>query len=325
MTINSRKINDIKSSINKKIHSSKGKDFVVFMIFVCVSYLFWMLLTLNNETQQDIEVNVELIEKPDSVTLISDVPKAINVSVRDKGSALIKYVWGESPTMKIKFDEYDNGENRVIMGESEINSRLRSFFSSGCQITSSKPDSINIYYTTGKGRKAGVKINTDLHPALQYTINGDITVSTDSVTIYSVSDLPLALNSVNTETIVRDNLKDTAYIDVKIIPIPGTRIVPNKVTICVPVEPLIAKKRTITVEPVNVPANSELITFPSKVEISYLIPMSQYNNENSDVKAYANYDDAFGSKIPVSMSLIPEDFTSFSFSPDSVEYIIGQK
>lgn len=324
MTINSRKISDFKSSINKKVHSSKGKDLVIFVIFVCVSFLFWLLLTLNNETQQDIDVKVELTDKPDNVTLISDVPKSINVSVRDKGSALIKYIWGESPTMRIKFDDYDNGENRMVMGEIEINSRLRSFFSSGCQITSSKPDSINIYYTTQKGRNVAVDVTADLHPALQYTINGEVTVSNDSVTIYSISDLPLSLKSVNTETVVRNNLKDTTYIDAKIIPIPGTRIIPDKVTLRVPVEPLIAKKRTISIEPINAPANSELITFPSKVEISYLTPMSRYN-EDCVIKAYANYEDATGLKIPVSMSIIPEHLTNFSFSPDSVEYIISQK
>ncbi len=324
MTTNSPKLQNIKTNIKETIHSSKGKDLVVFIILVCVSYIFWLLLTLNIEVQQDIDINLELTDKPDSVTLINDVPKAINVSVRDKGSALIKYVWGESPTMKIRFEDYDNGNNRIIMGESDINSRIRSFFSPSSQIISSRPDSINIYYTTKHGKKAIIEINADVLPALQYTITGNVTANTDSVTIYSISDLPLTLNSVKTESIVRSNLKDTTYIDVGIVPIPGTRIIPDRVTLCIPVEPLIAKKHTITINPINVPVNSELITFPSNVEISYLIPMNRYN-EDFDVKAYANYNDATGSKIPVSTSMIPEYITSFSFSPDSVEYIIGQK
>ncbi|MDE6305700.1 MAG: hypothetical protein K2L90_03835, partial [Muribaculaceae bacterium] len=86
------------SSANATLHSSRGKDYLVFLLFLCVSYVFWLLLTLNNEIQEDLEVPVELVEIPDSITLISEIPPSIAVSVRDKGSSLARYVWGNTPT-----------------------------------------------------------------------------------------------------------------------------------------------------------------------------------------------------------------------------------
>ncbi len=319
------KFRDILSRIDNVIHSAKGKEILIFILFVCVSFIFWLLLTLNNEVQEDLEVKIELVDIPDSVTILNDIPPIINVSVRDKGTSLIKYVWGNIPNMKIRFSDYINNENRLTMGEADIDSRLRTFFGNNSQIISSKPDSINVYYTTLPGRKLKIDIDADLRPALQYVINGEITSNADSVTIYSTSDLPLSVTSVKTVPIVRSTLKDTTYIDAKIIPIPGTRIIPDRITLCVPVEPLIAKKRSIQIEIINTPANTELITFPSNVDISYLIPMSLYNNDDIELKAYADYNNIIGSKIPISLSEVPDYYDSPVLSLESVEYIIEQK
>lgn len=325
MSTENNTLRQFKSKLDRLIHSSKGKDIIIFSLFLCVAYAFWLLLTLNIEVQEDMEVNIELVDIPDSVTIINDVPEIINVSVRDKGSSLIKYTWGSNPVMKVRFKDYDNGDNRLVMGEADIDSRLRSFFGNSSRIISSKPDSINVYYTTKPGRKAKILINADLHPALQYVINGKITASSDSVTIYSISDLPLSLNTVNTVPIVRSEMKDTTYIEAKIVPINGTRIIPDRIKLCIPVEPLIAKRRTIPVVPVNTPENTGLITFPSTVEISYLVPMSMYNNDNYEMNAYANYNDISDNGIPLVLSEPPAYYHNISMTPDSVEYIIEKK
>ncbi|MDE6813960.1 MAG: hypothetical protein K2J28_09085, partial [Duncaniella sp.] len=145
----------------------------------------------------------------------------------------------------------------------------------------------------------------------------------DSVTLYSVTDLPHNLKYVSTEPIVKSNLKDTMRYEIRVKPIAGVRIIPETVTVTVPIEPLIMRKRFVGIEVENLPDETNLITFPSKVEISYLVPMSAYNDDYP-VKAYVDFRAAQPSrkKLAVSLSSMPVIYHNISFTPDSVEYII---
>lgn len=316
------------SRVYKAVTSARGREVGLFLLFLAVSYVFWLLLTLNHEIQEDVEVPISIVDVPDSVTFISDVPGAVKVSVRDKGSVLIRHKMGGLKTMKLEWTDYASSNSKFMMGKVDLGARLRDYFGPSSQIVTVVPDSIKINYTTEPGRKVPVVVRADVHAALGCVVNGPLTIDTDSVTLFALNDLPLTLNSVETIPIVRSNLGDTSKITVRIDPIPGVRIIPDHVTITVPVEPLIARRQMASVVVKDIPAGKGLLTFPSKVEVSYLVPMSDYNSEPFDVKAYVSFDEAVRattSKIPVRLSLIPELYRNVSVSPDSVEYIIEQK
>lgn len=314
--------------LKAEIHSTTGKNALVFLVFLCVSAVFWMLLALNDEIQREFDIPVELTEVPDSVTLLSSPPQSINVSVKDKGSALIRYQWGGTPPIKLRFKDFNAAENRIFMGENQINAVVRSYFGAGAQIMVSKPDSIAVVYTNRPGHNLPVRLNVEAHADPRFVINGPITVSNDSVKIYSVDDLPVTLHSVETYPSSHSGLTDTARIMVKVKVPNGMRAVPAAVRVTIPVEPLIAKTRMVPVEVVNVPSDKSVVTFPSEVEISYLIPMSMYNNDDYSVKAYADYNKVSPlrsvTKIPVELPLLPDSYRGAVLSTDSVEYVIEQ-
>ncbi|MDE6415587.1 MAG: hypothetical protein K2K68_00975, partial [Duncaniella sp.] len=171
--------------------------------------------------------------------------------------------------------------------------------------------------------KVKLIINADLDPNFQYIISGPVRASFDSVTIYSPVGLPHSLTSVETEPLIRSGMKDTTRFEIAVKPIEGCRIIPDKVTVTVPVEPLIVKNAGIPITNINVPDNARLITFPSKVNVSYLVPISRYNDEYN-IKAFVNYHDARPGKqkLQVTLSKLPSIFRSPSIDPDSVEYIL---
>lgn len=311
--------------IKELISSSKGKDTFLFLSFLCVSYVFWLMLTLNNEIQEDFDIPFEITNVPDSVTMIDNIPTKINVSVREKGSSLIRYKWGNIPSLKVRFKDFSYG-SRFILGKSEIDSKLRSYFGGNAQIVSFSPDSIKTAFTTQKGRKVKLQINANVSSNFQYIINGEITSNTDSVLIYTSDKHPQDIDYVETVPIIEHELKDSLSVIVEIKKLPGVRIIPDKVIVTIPVEPLISKKEKLTVNAINVPASTSLITFPSSIEIDYLIPMSLYNSDNNDIKASVDFTAAKTGekKLPVIISNIPETFHNISIKPDSVEYIIEQ-
>lgn len=316
------KVRHIADRVSTALRSSRGKDVLTYLMFVAVAFVFWVLMSLDTEVQRDFEVPMEVTEVPDSVTLIGQLPPTLAVSVKGKDSQLLRFMWGKMSPVKFKWADNASDGNMKLPG-ARLDSRLREYFGTGVEIVSCRPDSLRIPYTTQPGVKVKLLVQADIHPNLQYIVSGAPYADVDSVTLYSVNGIPHSLKVVSTEPIVKSDLKDTTRYEVKVKPIAGVRIIPDKVTVTVPVEPLIARKRMAVIEAQGVPEGKNLVTFPSKVEVSYLVPMSAYNDEYP-LKAFVEYNDVKkpGNKIPVTLSMLPSIYHSVSFSPESVEYII---
>lgn len=316
------KARKIQAKVTAALKSSRGQNVLLYLLFVAVAFVFWVFLSLDTEVQRDFEVPVELQDVPDSVTVIGQVPQALGVSVKGKDSQLLRFLWGKMSPVKLKWQENIEGD-ALVLNRQKLDSKMREYFGNGVQIVSCRPDSLRLPFTSQPGVRVKLMIQADIHPNLQYILSGPIVADVDSVTLYSVTDIPHSLRMVSTEPIVKSDLRDTMRYEVKVKPIAGVRIIPDVVTVTVPIEPLIMRKRSVGIVVDNLPEETNLITFPSKVEISYLVPMSAYNDDYP-VKAYVDFKAAKPTrkKLAVSLSTIPAVYHNVSFSPDSVEYII---
>lgn len=303
------------------VHSTRGRNALTFLVFLVISTLFWIVMTLNDETQLDFDVPVEITGVPDDMTLITLPPATVSVSVKDKGTSLLNFEWGKMPTMKLQYKDFTKDGKRLLLGETQLNGIARSFFGSNAQIVTLKPDSLNLTFTTHKGEIRPIRLITDVTAAPQYIINGAVKAAIDTVRVYSVRSIPKSITRIDTEPVVASNLTDTTVMEVKLVAPEGMRVIPATVKVTIPVEPLIAKRRQIPVEVTNQPMHSRVITFPSTVEISYLIPMSEYNADNYQVKAYAEYR-ASRKKLPLTLSILPDAYSRTTLATDSVEYIV---
>lgn len=319
----SRQVIRARAALRRALKSTKGKNVLLYLLFVCVAFVFWVFLSLDTEIQRDFEIPVEVENIPDSVITIGDIPAQFNVVVQAKGSQLLSYMWGKIPVMKIKFMESASGKAVFSMNKSKLEARMRDYFGQGVQILSVRPDSLKFAYTTSPGRKLPIKLRTDITPNLQCIISGPIRCSNDSVMVYSSGDFPRDLHEIYSDNIVLSDIKDTTVVTVDLEHPAGIRIIPDKITVSVPVEPLIMKRRKIQVEIRNVPEDMGMITFPSSVEVSYLIPMSRYQEE-LPIKAYADFESVRQGmqKVKVNLGSVPQSCRSISVMPDSVEFII---
>lgn len=305
------------------IHSSRGRDLLIYLLFLCVAFVFWLAMSLDTEIQREYEVPVEVENKPDSITLIGHLPRSISVGVMGKGYQLLRYSWGAMPPLKVRMTDYLSSQGMFEMSKVKIDTKVRDYFGNSVQIMSIRPDSIKVPYTTMPGVKLRLKVNTDLQPNIQCIISGHITATFDSVRVYSLNGVPSSIKYIETEPIIAHNLKDTTRFEVKIKQLPGMYISPERVTVTVPVEPLIAKKLTVPVSVSNLPESTDMITFPSKVEVSYLVPMSYYN-EDCPIKVFVDYTQhrTSSSRLKLHHSLVPDIYRDLVINPDSVEYII---
>ena len=270
------RLRKVKEASRKALSSSKGHNVLLYLLFVCVAFVFWFFLSLDNEVQRDFEIPMSITNVPDSVVIISDVPQRINVVVLAKGSQLLSYSWGRIPELKLKFSESSTfGGKTFQLSKARMEARIRDYFGQSVQVLSIKPDSIKVNFTTSPGKRLPLRVIADVQPSIQSVINGPITCNVDSVTVYSTKPIPYDLTHIDTEPIVMTNLRDSVNTAVHVQKIAGFRIIPDVVQVCIPVEPLIARRRQAQIDVINLPVDVGFITFPSVIDVNYLVPMSR--------------------------------------------------
>ncbi len=164
--------------------------------------------------------------------------------------------------------------------------------------------------------------------ASQASLNGRPKLSTDTAKVYVVPGqrIPDNFESVVTEPIRLSKLDKTTTRRVRLIGPSGARIIPDSVDITFDVEPLIMKNRKIVIEPINVPADIKLITFPAQIDVYYMVPMSAYTTSDPHFRVVADYRriNLLGGskKVKLRLSDVPDNLQNVRLSADSAEYII---
>lgn len=305
--------------------AGKFKSLWQYLLFVLVAGVFWFIMALNDDMQADFRVAIRIDGVPDSVTFITDPPTELTVTVRDKGSSLLRRRFMEEPVIHIPFQEFAY-RNRLRVSPSAMLSRLRGFFGAGASVNITSADSVGVYYTTSPGRVVPIRVNADVTAALGKVINGRPRLNVREARIFSVSDITDTIMYVSTMPVVRRDLTDTYRLKVDIHPIKGVRIEPSSVEVVFPVEPLENRKVFVPVTAVGVPPDRSLALFPPKVEVSYLVPMSMSEEvpatEFSVTADYADISASSSAMIKISLNKIPKAVQSATLMADSIEYTI---
>lgn len=316
---------NILNKIKQKLSSRTGQNTLTFLTFLAISSLFWLLMSLNDEIQKDYELSVLIEDMPEDISLLTSngQPPIINVTVKDKGVNLLSKNILNSKKLKIAFKDFNDTENnRLSLNETQLSINLRQLFGSTATIINQTPDSLSINYTTTPPIKVPVIVKTHLSPKPQFIISGQVIPSVDSVLLYTPSNYNHEVKAIFTETVTLSNISDTTTVNTQLIKPSGCRTVPSDITITIPVEPLISKTFDIPVEVINLPYQLEIVTFPSSVKFTCLVPMSLFNSASYPIKAYADYNKRNNNTIPLELSIIPDNYHNGNVSPQNIEYIL---
>ena len=307
------------------IRSPRGRDVLMFMLFLFISAVLWGVLALNEEEQYDLRMPVRITHVPASVTLLSKGPDALTVNLRARGTQLLKMSLGDTPGVNIDFRVYRSGEY-MHLSNAELKALARNA-SGGSQVSVLYPDSISIPFTTHPGFKLPVRANVQATPGPRASLSGRPKVAPDSVKLYALGGhLPSGVDYINTEALSLEAVEGQQTRRLRLLPPPGTRAIPDSVDVTIEAEPLIMKRRRVVIEPVNVPANIKLITFPAQIEVMYMVPMSAYTNSDPHFRVIADYRriSRKRSKIRLRLTDVPQNLQNVQLSADSAEYIIEQ-
>ena len=312
----------MKLSYRKWRDSGKAKDFLVFLVFVGIAAIFWFILALNDDSQRSYDVSLEIVDVPDSVTFINRPPVKLHLTVRDRGLNLLRHKITGVPRLSINFPEYAE-DNRFRMSHTGLQASLRRIFGSTAVISSVTPDSLNLIYTTLPGVELPLELVYDVTPAPGMVL-GTPKMPVRTVDVYSTSKTD-TLRRLYTEEVVLRNIDKNTVVDVPVIPVPGKRVEPSSVKVTFTVEQLVKKESEVMVEADNIPLGHDILFFPSRVRVSYFVPMSKYADSDIPVKVIASFNEAFNTssdKVGIRIVSHAPYISNVELLQDSVEYTV---
>ena len=309
--------------------AKKSREFLIFLFFVFVSFCFWLLQVLNDDYETELSMQLKLKNVPENVVLTSELPNELKIGVQDKGTVLINYLLGKSLyPVTIDFEEYQDKGNQIRFLSSALSKRVTGQLSQSTKLLAIKPDTLELIYTRGEGKKVPVCLRGEVEAERQYYISERI-FSPDSVMVYAPPEILDTITAAYTETLHVEEISDTTRHRAGIMPVKGARFTPSYSDITFMVDMYSEKTVEVPIQGVNFPEDKLLRTFPSKVQVTFQIGLRQFKTVNAEdftvVVDYQTLEKEKSEKCKPVLLKSPANVNLIRVAPAEIDYIIEQK
>ena len=293
------------------------------MFFFFVSAAFWLLQSLNETFDVELKVPLKLENVPSDVVITSDLPSDLNVMVRDKGTVLVRYIYGtEQVPVRVDYKDYDKGNasGRVSVTLLDVQKKVQAQLLSSTRIVSLKPDTLEFFFNKGARKKVPVKLAGVVEASPEFT--------PDSVEVLA----PSAILDTITEAFITPVYFSDLSANEKTInvlrPVRGAKFIPDQVEMNVMIDLYTEKTVEVPVFGVNFPGSKDLRTFPSKVKVTFRVGMSRFKEITADDFVLAvTYEELMKNrspKIQLHLKSMPSGVSNVRIEPSEVDYLIEQ-
>ena len=304
-----------------------SKDFFVFLNFLLMSAVFWVLTTLNETYETDIEVRLELTDIPGNTVITEPLPDTIKVMVKDKGYYLVKYLYFDKMrVIRLPFHMYTNKQSRGIVAPSDLQKVLRTRFGETCTILAIKADHLDFYYSHGSQKKVPlIYSGTATAKTNFYVMN--VKIDPDSVVVMASKNALDTINAVYTEPV---DIEDVDNSVTKIVPIAriwGAKTKISQAKVRVVVDRLTERVLNVPITAINLPSNILLKTFPGRVDVKVSVGASMVGRLRPEqftvtVNAEDLAERSSKDKLKLTIASKPEYVLKAWLTTTAVDYVI---
>ncbi|MBQ8712500.1 MAG: YbbR-like domain-containing protein [Prevotella sp.] len=308
--------------------SSLNKQFLIFLLFLALSGVFWLVMTLNETYEKELEIPVHISNVPKEVVLTSDETDTIRVTVRDKGWMILSYMYGDGlGSINVNYKTYNRGNGYGAVSASEL---MRHIYAQNpsmtSKITAVKPDKLEFYYNSGAHKRVPVKWSGRVIPEHLYFIS-HVEYWPDSVDVYAAESKLDSISVVYTEALNYAGFRDTLTVECQTAKIRGVKCVPDRVKVGFYTDVLTEESMSdVPITAINMPAGKTLRTFPSKVKVSFVTGVSQYRNLRPEqFVVVADYQEIItrpSEKCNIYLKAVPQGISRATLEMTQVDYLI---
>jgi len=305
------------------------KSFFIFLFFLLLAFVFWFLQTLQQDYEQRIEYALQYKNVPVEWVLSENNPQTVSALLKEKGATLLYYLW-YAPSHAI--DISISGLSPLSDSTLQITNRMlevelsKQLFAS-TSILSFEPREIELRYDMLGSRLSHISAQVVISTKPGFQLSDNITVSPSEVRLFGSNKALALLNEIKTKPTYLEDVSKTTELTVQLDLPTGVKSDYETVRLTVPVEEFTEKKIQIPVLCPDIPENYVLRMFPSSVEITCYLPLSQFRELTEEkleiMIPFAEFEkNKTTGKIPVRLTRKPAWVSNAVVSPNELEFII---
>ena len=309
---------DTLHTIRDFLFSKTNREFLIFLLFLLLSGIFWLMMTFNETYEKEIVLPVRYVNVPQSAVLTSGESDSIHVNISDKGFSLFAFIYSrDSHTIDIDFTKYALPDGIGSVPAIDLQHMIEQLLPTSAKITSLKTEKLVFYYNNGEKKKVPVRwrghLKTDPH-----------------VTIFASREKLDSIHYVYTRELNYSDIHDTLIVTSELQRMQGVKIVPNRVKINIQTDVLTEETiDSIPVVGINMPKGKVLRTFPSRVSVKIVTGMKNYKAiMPSDILVVADYEqfkDETSDKCTLQVKKVPEGVSRATLNVKQVDYLIEEQ
>ena len=321
---------DTLHTIRDFLFSKTNREFLIFLLFLLLSGIFWLMMTFNETYEKEIVLPVRYVNVPQSAVLTSCESDSIHVNISDKGFSLFAFIYSrDSHTIDIDFTKYALPDGIGSVPAIDLQHMIEQLLPTSAKITSLKTEKLVFYYNNGEKKKVPVRwrghLKTDPHYFIAKTL-----IEPDSVTIFASREKLDSIHYVYTRELNYSDIHDTLIVTSELQRMQGVKIVPNRVKINIQTDVLTEETiDSIPVVGINMPKGKVLRTFPSRVSVKIVTGMKNYKAiMPSDILVVADYEqfkDETSDKCTLQVKKVPEGVSRATLNVKQVDYLIEEQ
>ena len=321
---------DTLHTIRDFLFSKTNREFLIFLLFLLLSGIFWLMMTFNETYEKEIVLPVRYVNVPQSAVLTSGESDSIHVNISDKGFSLFAFIYSrDSHTIDIDFTKYALPDGIGSVPAIDLQHMIEQLLPTSAKITSLKTEKLVFYYNNGEKKKVPVRwrghLKTDPHYFIAKTL-----IEPDSVTIFASREKLDSIHYVYTRELNYSDIHDTLIVTSEQQRMQGVRIVTSTVKINIQTDVLTEETiDSIPVVGINMPKGKVLRTFPSRVSVKIVTGMKNYKAiMPSDILVVADYEqfkDETSDKCTLQVKKVPEGVSRATLNVKQVDYLIEEQ
>ncbi|MFP4042626.1 MAG: hypothetical protein ACLFT6_07710 [Bacteroidales bacterium] len=316
------------SVVFKKLRYSRNVG--VFLFFLVVSTIFWFLNELENVYVTKISYPVKYTEAPSDKIIAEELPDQLELEIEGTGFKILEYQISKNIIpLEIRISSANlnkQDDSRYYLLTHTLQSTIIQELGSEINIVDITPDTLHFQFAEKVQKKVPIVSAIEYDLGQQLMLKNNVDIEPDSIVISGPNTIIDTINAVPTQQRNIGVITNTfsAKVELKRIH-PEIEYSETSVNINIPVEQFTEGKLRKEISVVNCPDSILLRIFPRHVQIKYLVGLSNYENVIPELfKVTVNYNDTKknSEKLPVTIESYPDYLKSYSYTPESVDYII---
>lgn len=302
---------------------SKGR-FRFFLFFLLLSFTFWTSTKLSNTYIVEESFSIIWTNIPNGI-IPSSENQQMNVSISASGIEILIYRL-INKSINISLSQADFSREKGL-----IDLRGQEFFIQKQFFENTKLNILNPLFLEFKFSRLEEKVFTvvpqiEINLRAGYLIDSSLKVTPDSILVRGPKSILDTLNSIQSESIIADDLYENFRKKVSLRSIPEIQLSESKVTLEVAVSRYTEKEFLLNVEVINLPLGTRVKLFPPKAKVRVTLPLSVLRTiKASDFNLVVDYNNIFKDaekKLDLIMIRRPSSVKKVILEPKKVNYLI---